>query len=228
MDAALAASLQQEAVASMRQLLLQQQLAQAAAAAAGGGGRAVGSTALEQRLRSSLESVRQYEDPAKQAKARALIPLDKLQEQAAMALVRRGCPAASEAEFREAVLKQLLVWFKGWFQWVDSPKCPRCTESKSAFTGQGQPTVEDLRFGGHRVEMHRCTSCGTVSRFVRYNDPAKLLETREGRCGEWANCFTLCCRALGYEARQVRSVPCIKAGVTASRSAEASLFCCKQ
>ncbi|CAI7861224.1 unnamed protein product, partial [Closterium sp. NIES-53] len=108
----------------------------------------------------------------------------------------------SEGDFRDAVLRQLLVWFKSWFRWVDSPPCPRCHTPTCAFHGNGTPSTDDLQWGGERVELHRCKQCGTVARFVRYNDPAKLLDTREGRCGEWANAFTLCCRALGYDARQ--------------------------
>ena len=35
----------------------------------------------------------------------------------------------------------------------------------------------------------------------RYNCPRKLMETRVGRCGEWANVFTLFCLALDFDAR---------------------------
>lgn len=39
--------------------------------------------------------------------------------------------------------------------------------------------------------------------FPRYNDPDKLLETRKGRCGEWANCFCLFCKSMGWDSRLV-------------------------
>lgn len=47
------------------------------------------------------------------------------------------------------------------------------------------------------------SACNTVSEFPRFNDIAKLLVTRTGRCGEFANCFTFLCRCLGYDARYV-------------------------
>ncbi|CAI5464716.1 unnamed protein product [Closterium sp. Yama58-4] len=162
-----------------------------------------GQAALEGRLLSLWSNVMQYEDPSRQTKARSLIPLQQLEEVAAVSLAKQGQYQPSEGEFRDAVLRQLLVWFKSWFRWLDSPPCPRCRTPTCAFHGSGTPSNEDLLWGGERVELHRCKQCGTVARFVRYNDPAKLLDTREGRCGEWANAFTLCCRALGYDARQV-------------------------
>lgn len=53
------------------------------------------------------------------------------------------------------------------------------------------------------VELSKCKDCGSVTRFPRYNHPGKLMQTLRGRCGEWAQGFTLCCRALGYKARYV-------------------------
>lgn len=44
-----------------------------------------------------------------------------------------------------------------------------------------------------------------MTEFPRYNDIEKLLVTRSGRCGEFANCFTFLCRCLGYDARYVFS-----------------------
>ena len=47
----------------------------------------------------------------------------------------------------------------------------------------------------------RCNACDKEVDFPRYSDPEPLLRTREGRCGEWANVFTLICRAFKYDAR---------------------------
>ncbi|NXA39801.1 NGLY1 amidase, partial [Eudromia elegans] len=101
------------------------------------------------------------------------------------------------------LLLELLSWFKSdFFHWVNDLPCSRCggrTEPK----GNVAPTEDDLRWNASRVENHYCNQCQFCNRFPRYHNPEKLLETRRGRCGEWANCFTLCCRAVGFEARYV-------------------------
>lgn len=67
----------------------------------------------------------------------------------------------------------------------------------------GQLTPEDVDGMAMRVEVYMCSVCSLPVRFPRYNSVVKLIESRNGRCGEWANCFTGLCIALGHEARYV-------------------------
>ncbi|XP_063041866.1 peptide-N(4)-(N-acetyl-beta-glucosaminyl)asparagine amidase [Engraulis encrasicolus] len=162
------------------------------------------SMAFFRTLQSNFQHVLMYEDPVLQGKARACIPESRLLSQAQQRLerARQADPGCSLGEADMLVL-ELLQWFKGeFFTWVDSLPCSRCG-GKTQSAGSLPPSEEELRWDGGRVEKHFCNACQTATRFPRYNHPEKLLETRRGRCGEWANCFTLCCRALGLEARYV-------------------------
>ncbi|XP_052796357.1 peptide-N(4)-(N-acetyl-beta-glucosaminyl)asparagine amidase-like [Mya arenaria] len=168
------------------------------------------------KLQSGMQTVLVYENARLQQKARDVIPISQLEEEARETLASfsepqeagsnpgtGSDPGALSLDIRDCLVLALLKWFKtSFFKWVDAPACKRCG-GKTSFQSGGQPTAEELRYEGNRVEVYRCNVCGELTRFVRYNNPGKLLETREGRCGEWANCFTLCCRALGFEARYV-------------------------
>ncbi|KJH40481.1 thioredoxin [Dictyocaulus viviparus] len=70
---------------------------------------------------------------------------------------------------------------------------------------KGTPTIEEQESGADRVEVYSC-SCGKEVRYPRYNNPAKLLETRKGRCGEWANCFALMASAMDFDVRFIYDV----------------------
>lgn len=152
-----------------------------------------------------------YENRLLQQKAREVIPVIQLQETAKNKLEAlkslndssNSDSTGMDLDIQDCLVLALLDWFKNsFFKWVDAPACRTCG-GKTNFHGNIPPTDEELRFKGHRVENYRCPACSTFTKFVRYDHPEKLLETREGRCGEWANCFTLCCRALGFEARFV-------------------------
>ncbi|KAL5566255.1 hypothetical protein UlMin_029419 [Ulmus minor] len=157
---------------------------------------------IEARVRPYVDQVLMYEDPVRQEAARKTVPKDELEEKALVSLAKEGNFNPSKTEQDHAFLLQLLFWFKQSFRWVNAPPCDGCG-SETISQGMGVALASELQFGGSRVEIYRCNFCQRITRFPRYNDPLKLVETRRGRCGEWANCFTLYCRAFGYECRLI-------------------------
>ncbi|XP_010546598.1 PREDICTED: peptide-N(4)-(N-acetyl-beta-glucosaminyl)asparagine amidase [Tarenaya hassleriana] len=160
------------------------------------------SSEFERRIRPYVGQVLMYEDPARQEAARKTVPVEELEEKAIVALAKEGNFKPSKEEHDYTFLLQLLFWFKKTFRWVNEPPCDGCG-SKTVGQGMGNPLPSELAYGANRVELYRCTFCSRITRFPRYNDPVKLLETRKGRCGEWANCFTLYCRSFGYATRLI-------------------------
>ncbi|XP_038653255.1 peptide-N(4)-(N-acetyl-beta-glucosaminyl)asparagine amidase [Scyliorhinus canicula] len=156
-------------------------------------------------LQTHFQDVLMYEDPTLQRKALACIPTQELNKRANEKLLRAiKLDSGTTVNLEDFLLLELLQWFKqDFFQWVDSVPCNNCG-GETQPSGSLTPSSEDQRWGAQRVENHLCSKCNTSNRFPRYNHAEKLLETRRGRCGEWANCFTLCCRAMGFEARYVR------------------------
>ncbi|XP_033020964.1 peptide-N(4)-(N-acetyl-beta-glucosaminyl)asparagine amidase isoform X2 [Lacerta agilis] len=155
-------------------------------------------------LQSNFLHVMVYENPSLQKKALACIPIQELSKNAHEKLIQaRKMDRGSLLNEQDMLLLELLNWFKcDFFQWVNNLLCSRCggqTESKENLS----PSDDDLRWDASRVENHFCNHCQFSNRFPRYNNPEKLLETRRGRCGEWSNCFTLFCRAVGFEARYI-------------------------
>nr|CCA21977.1 peptideN(4)(Nacetylbetaglucosaminyl)asparagine amidase putative [Albugo laibachii Nc14] len=150
---------------------------------------------MQRRLLDGLHRVSKYEDPIMQQAARMHIPIERLKREASSCM-------------EDALLLELLHWFKReFFTWTNQPKCASCRNEKTRYRRTEHPqSDEEIQGDASRVEIYECDSCHNLTRFPRYNNPVKLLSTRTGRCGEWANCFTLCCRAMGFDARYVLDV----------------------
>ncbi|AET40921.1 peptide-N4-(N-acetyl-beta-glucosaminyl)asparagine amidase Ecym_7068 [Eremothecium cymbalariae DBVPG len=116
-----------------------------------------------------------------------------------------GVGSTASEDYEDRLVKELLRYFKeDFFTWCDRPKCTVCDSVEfQRAVGQGMPNQDEAQYECGVVELYHCDKCGGVTRFPRYNDPIKLLETRTGRCGEWCNLFTLVLKSFGIETRYI-------------------------
>ncbi|XP_018306019.1 peptide-N(4)-(N-acetyl-beta-glucosaminyl)asparagine amidase [Mycetomoellerius zeteki] len=161
------------------------------------------------RIVGHFRDVLYYEDPNLQKKAKRVVPVVQL-EIATMTKMRdlqksfklenaEAISSQFEAELiaKDLFLVELLRWFKyEFFKWVNNPKCPTCSTECTY-----ENVIHSINPQCSRIELYRCQKCNIVVEFPRYTHPEPLLTLRRGRCGEWANVFTLLCRSLGYDAR---------------------------
>lgn len=132
-------------------------------------------------------------DKYAQEEARKLVPIAELVQDNLDIL---------EGDYLDNLLPHVVRWFStDFFQWFSTPPCDKCQKEL-------EPSSDYINAMGLQVERYKCCSetCDFIYDFIRHNDPAILLTTRRGRCGEWANCFMIILKALDYDARLVLDI----------------------
>jgi len=160
---------------------------------------------IEASIIRCIDQVKSYEDEMAIAMALSMMPIDDMniraEESSSMSRLLEEKPSVSK---EKGLLEELLCWFKNdFFSWVDAPPCDYCGNKATNLSRVEPSNKEERQWKAGRTELYHCSVCRNLTRFPRINCCVKLLETRKGRCGEWANCFGLCCRAVGLDVRLV-------------------------
>jgi len=102
-----------------------------------------------------------------------------------------------------AVLKQFATWFRSLFPYYYD-QCGLCgNRDKNEYLGCLFSNAQERQYDSSRTELYHCDKCQHVTRFARYNTMSKVLETRQGRCGEYSVLMMLFLKALHYTVRYV-------------------------
>ena len=174
---------------------------------------------MEEKFLAKLKAEHQlcmsYENPKAQAEARDVVPITKLKKATKEKFEKLKAAENTAEEVEDDIFViELMTWFKNeFFKWFDGYECDSCTvktpegnikKLKFKPTGQDQANQIEASDGAGTVEKYSCDGCNKTLRFPRYHSrPEKLLSWRKGRCGEFANCFALILRSLGYDTRRV-------------------------